>query len=64
MTEFLWNAVFTIWRIFVVLSILTLIGVVFAAAYSWWNGADPLAAFTVAFLAIMLAGFAWYWIVW
>ena len=64
MAEWVWNALFNVWRIFVILSISTLIGVVFVAAHSWWNGADPLAAFTIAFLAVVLAGFAWHWIVW
>ena len=64
MADFLWNAVNLVLTIFVILSIFTLIGVVLAAAYSWWNGADPLAAFVTAFIAILLAGFAWYWILW
>ena len=62
MTEFLWNAVNSVLTIFVILSIFTLIGVVLSAAYAWWNGADPLGAFVLAFLSVVIAGFAWHWI--
>jgi hypothetical protein len=48
-------------RLFIILSIFTLVGVAFAAFYSWWNGADPWKAWTVAFWAVLLAGVAWYW---
>lgn len=37
MLEFLWEGLFAIWRMFVVLTIGTIIFVPLAALYAWWN---------------------------
>jgi len=55
------DALLLFWRIFVILSVFTLVGVAFAALYSWWNGASSWAAWTVAFWAVLIAGCAWFW---
>jgi hypothetical protein len=34
--EFVWEGLFSIWRIFVVLTIITIIGVPLGALYAWW----------------------------
>ncbi len=49
-------------RLFLILSVFTAIGVALAAMYAWWNGADPWAAWTTAFLAVLVGGFIWYWL--
>ena len=64
MIESVWNALLLLLRLFVILSIFTVVGVAFAAVYAWWNGADPWAAWMTAFWAVVIAGFAWYWLMW
>ena len=62
LVEFVWNALLLLVRIFLILSFITFVGVALSAVYAWWNGADPLAAFVTAFWAVVIAGFAWYWV--
>ncbi len=64
MGEWVWRSLLLALRLFIILSVLTLLAAAFAAVYSWWNGADSWAAWTVAFWAVLIAGFLWYWIIW
>ena len=61
MVDWLWGPLLIVIRIFVILSVFTFVGIALAALYAWWNGAEPWAAWTVAFWMVVLAGFAWYW---
>ncbi len=64
MVEWLWRSLLLALRLFIILSAFTLIAAALAAVYAWWNGADSWAAWTVAFWAVLIAGFLWYWIIW
>ena len=61
MTEWLWDSTVLFLRIFLILSIFTVVGVAAAVLYAWWNQAEPVAAFAASFVAVIVVGFAWFW---
>ncbi len=60
MADWLWESLILFLRIFFVLSLLTVVGVSAGVVYAWWNQAEPVAAFTAAFVAVIVVGF-WVW---
>ena len=38
MVEWLWDSLLLLFRIFVILSIITVITTILATVYAWWNG--------------------------
>ncbi len=61
MSEWLWDSTILFLRIFLILSLFTIVGVTFAVLYAWWNQAEPAAAFAAAFVAVVVVGFGWFW---
>ena len=61
MADWVWDSLLLFLRIFFVLSLLTVAGVAAGVIYAWWDQAEPAAAFTAAFVAVIVAGFAWFW---
>ena len=60
MADWVWDSLLLVLRIFFVLSLLTVVGVVAGVLYAWWNQAEPAAAFAATFVAVIVAGFAWF----
>ena len=60
MVDWVWGSLLLFLRIFFVLSLLAIAGVVAGVLYAWWNQAEPAAAFTAAFVAVIVVGFAWF----
>ena len=54
----LWDSLFLVWRLFVILAIINVVGFAFAAVYAWWNQAEPAAAWAAAFWTVLVAGAA------
>ncbi len=61
MAEWLWDSLILFLRIFIILSLLTVVGVFAGVLYAWWNQAEPVAAFTASFVAVIVVGFGWFW---
>ena len=61
MADWVWDSLLLFLRIFLILSLFSIVGVAVAVLYAWWNQAEPAAAFTAAFVAVIVVGFAWFW---
>ena len=48
-------------RIFVIATIIGVVGAVVGAVYTWWNEGNSSAAWSVAFWGVLIVGAALYW---